>query len=103
MPRRVSGLQLENALFTSADGERWTRTDRGTGRYLVKSVAFDPRDPKITIAAAAARALYRSTDGGETWTASNAGLASRLDRGALCDAWRSRRVRARERGHVPSR
>jgi hypothetical protein len=53
----------ENALFVSADGERWTRTDRGTGRYLVTSVALDPRDPKRVIAVGGGAGGYRSTTG----------------------------------------
>ena len=61
-------------LFKSPDGQQWTPADRGTGRYIVTGLAFDARDPNAIVAAAAGAGVYRTVDGGNTWTASNAGL-----------------------------
>jgi photosystem II stability/assembly factor-like uncharacterized protein len=42
----------------------------------VASVAFHPREPNTVVAAVAGAGVYRSTTGGETWTASNTGVAA---------------------------
>lgn len=69
-------MTTESGLFKSADGQQWTRADRGTGRYIVTGLAFDPRDPNAVVAAVAGAGVYRTADGGSTWTVSNAGLAA---------------------------
>ena len=63
-------------LFKSADGQQWARADRGTGRYLVTGLAFDPRDPKAVVAAVGGAGVYRTADDGNTWAVSNAGLGA---------------------------
>ncbi len=69
-------MTTEAGLFKSADGQQWTRTDRGTGRYIVTGLAFDPRDPNAVVVAAAGAGVYRTADAGNTWTVSNAGLGA---------------------------
>ena len=67
----------EGGLVRSGDGgATWDRSEHGTGRYLVRSVAFDPRNPKRMLAASAGDGVYRSDDGGATWTPSRVGLAA---------------------------
>ncbi|HEX3465929.1 MAG TPA: hypothetical protein VHS78_17915 [Candidatus Elarobacter sp.] len=71
-----SDIQHGNGMYRSTDaGKTWTRTgledSRQIGRILV-----DPRDPKTLLVAALGhqygpnevRGVYRSTDGGATWT-----------------------------------
>ena len=69
-------MTTEAGLFKSVDGQQWTRADRGTGRYLVTGLAFDPRDPNAVVAAVSGAGVYRTADGGSTWTVSNAGIAA---------------------------
>jgi photosystem II stability/assembly factor-like uncharacterized protein len=78
-PRRPEHLWIatEKGLFKSADGgARWERSDRGSGRYLVHAVAFDPADPRRMLAASSGGGVYRSADGGASWEPSNSGLAA---------------------------
>jgi photosystem II stability/assembly factor-like uncharacterized protein len=78
-PRGSGALWLatESGLFRSGDGgESWSDADDGTGRYLVRSVAFDPRDPRRMLAAMAGGGVYRSEDGGGSWSPSSSGLAA---------------------------
>ena len=70
----IRWMTTESGLFKSGDGQQWTPADRGTGRYIVTGLAFDPRDPNAIVAAAAGAGVYRTTDGGTTWAVSNAGL-----------------------------
>ena len=69
-------MTTQAGLFKSSDGQRWTPSDRGTGRYLVTGLAFDPRDPNAVVSAVAGAGVYRSADGGSSWTLSNAGLGA---------------------------
>ena len=74
---RVLWAATEAGLFRSPDGgATWARRERGTGRYLVRAVAFDPREPRRMLAASAGVGVYRSEDGGESWSASASGLAA---------------------------
>jgi hypothetical protein len=67
--------RLAKGIFKSADGgESWTRINRGlsinpaTGQpHYVKSIAVNPTNPKIVLAATGG-GLYLSVDGGENWT-----------------------------------
>jgi photosystem II stability/assembly factor-like uncharacterized protein len=66
----------EGGLLRSSDGGvTWLNSGRGLGGYLVKSVAFDPRDPERLFAATAGTGVYVSTDGGGSWAPTNRGLA----------------------------
>ena len=72
---KVLWAATEDGLKRSGDGGRtWTENDRGTGRYLVRSVAFDPRDPKAMFAAVSGTGIFRSADGGANWTPANGGF-----------------------------
>ena len=67
----------EDGLLKSHDGgATWTRSDRGTGRYLVKSVAIDPRDSAHVLAGAGGDGVFVSRDGGAAWASSSNGLAA---------------------------
>jgi photosystem II stability/assembly factor-like uncharacterized protein len=64
-------------LLRSNDGGRhWSPSERGTGRYLARAVAFDPRDTRRMLAACAGDGVYRSDDAGATWAPSREGLAA---------------------------
>ena len=54
----------------------WSKSDRGTGSYLVKTLAIDPRDSSHLLAGAGGDGIYVSRDGGASWSASSAGLAA---------------------------
>ena len=76
-----NGQQLwaatEDGLLKSADGgATWTRADRGTGRYVVQSVAIDPRDSSHLVAGTGGEGVFVSRDGGASWTPSSAGLTA---------------------------
>ena len=67
----------EGGLLRSDDGgASWQQSDRGTGGYLVKSVAFHPRDPQRMLAGTGGTGVYLSTDGGSSWTESSQGLTA---------------------------
>ena len=67
----------EKGLFVSRDGgATWRGSDEGTGSFLVRSVAFDPRDPRRMLAASGGGGVYRSEDGGASWSLSGQGLAA---------------------------
>lgn len=73
---RTLWAATEKGLFVSRDaGATWARSEAGTGRWLVESVAFDPRDPRRMLAASAGGGVYASEDGGATWSPSARGLA----------------------------
>jgi len=67
----------EDGLLKSSDGgSTWNRSDQGSGRYLLKTVAIDPRDGKRMIAGAGGDGIFVSSDGGASWSASSTGLAA---------------------------
>ena len=61
---QVFGLHLD-VLLT---GPAWQRLDLGLSGSLARSVAIDPTNPDVAIAAAEA-SIFRSADGGRTWAA----------------------------------
>jgi photosystem II stability/assembly factor-like uncharacterized protein len=66
----------EGGLKKSLDGgATWTESADGVGRYLVRAVAFDPRDPRSMFAAVSGTGVFHSTDGGAHWTATTGGLS----------------------------
>ena len=74
---RVLWAATEDGLFRSADGgATWSRSDRGTGRYWLKTVAVDPRDGSHLLAGAGGDGIFVSRDGGASWSPSSTGLAA---------------------------
>jgi len=57
-----------------ADSERWTNIGPFTGGVL--AVAIDPSAPGTIYAGTHGAGVFKSTDGGASWTASNSGLTS---------------------------
>ena len=73
---RALWAATEDGLKKSVDGgATWSRSDEGVGRFLVRAVAFDPRQPRTMWAAVSGTGIFRSSDAGATWTASNGGLS----------------------------
>lgn len=67
----------EKGLFVSKNGgASWSSADRDTGRYVIQSVAFDPREPRALLAASSGAGVYRSADGGASWSPSSSGIAA---------------------------
>lgn len=52
----------------------WTRVDRGVGTYMTRSLAIDARNPRRLLLGKGGDGVYRSEDGGDTWTRSSDGL-----------------------------
>lgn len=67
----------DRGVFRSLNGgQTWRATSQRLGASLVRDVAFDPFRPRTLYAAVEGTRFHRSTDGGATWTRSNAGLPS---------------------------
>ncbi len=65
----------EGSLYKSVDaGVTWTGLS--TSMYGVTAIAFDPRNPDTLYAATRFQGVFRSPDGGESWTPFNAGLTN---------------------------
>ena len=77
------------ALFRSEDaGESWApvqsilehptrdRWNPGAGGMCTHSIQIDPRDPKTMYVGISAAGVFRSDDGGESWTPANKGTAA---------------------------
>jgi hypothetical protein len=74
----------DDGVFKSTDGgATWTEVNSGLPeiylnlayQYTVSSIAIDPQTPS-TIYAGTGAGVFRSTDGGATWGAVNAGLTA---------------------------
>ncbi|MDC8011581.1 WD40/YVTN/BNR-like repeat-containing protein [Tahibacter soli] len=91
---------IANGVFKSTDGGlNWTHSSNGlpriggpdTSHVDVLALAVSPADPQMLYAATAppyapaSAAVYRSTDGGATWTSRSAGIAGRSPRALLVD------------------
>jgi len=73
---RTLWAATEDGLKKSVDGgATWRESDEGVGRFLVRAVAFDPRDSRTMWAGVSGTGVFRSADAGATWTASNGGLS----------------------------
>lgn len=60
----------------------------------IQALAIDPSNPQIVYAGSASLGVYKSTDGGENWTASNTGLTNFSVRSLLVDPQRPLHVYA---------
>lgn len=58
-------------------GGAWIEASRGLEGGDIRAVSFDRADPKRVYAATWGSGLFRSADGGMTWTAASAGLEGR--------------------------
>ena len=80
-----------SALFKSVDGgvtyelvrSLWDHPHRpewgaGFGGQAIHTIAPHPTDPQRILVAMSTGGVYRSTDGGETWSASNTGIQARF-------------------------
>lgn len=95
-PDRVYAGSQPSALFVSDDGgvsyqmveSLWDHPHRehwgaGFGGQAIHTVLPHPTDPDSLLVAMSAGGVYRSIDGGATWTASNTGISARF----LPDPW----------------
>jgi photosystem II stability/assembly factor-like uncharacterized protein len=73
-PHIVYAATGEGLLKTVDGGTSWTRLGGPLDGALVRTVAVSPTDPQYVIAGIEGMGIYISTDGGQTWQASFAGL-----------------------------
>ena len=58
-----------HGVYKSTDGgDSWSASNRGLIDYRITAIAIDPADPKIVYAGSDAGELFRTDDGGQTWT-----------------------------------
>jgi hypothetical protein len=89
-PDRVYAGTQPSALFVSDDGGRtydfvdglWDHPHRpewgaGFGGQAVHTILPDPRDPAAVLVAMSTGGVYRTFDGGTTWTPGNSGISAR--------------------------
>ena len=66
----------EGGVFKRTDGGNWEPFNTGLTSTDVGALAIDPTNPNILYAGTAlGDRLYRSTDGGESWSAASTGLS----------------------------
>jgi|GEM_PF-797994 len=74
----------DEGLYRSTDGgQHWLRSNAGVGTFGIAKVLFDPGNPSIAYAGTFATTpgvsvggMYKSTDGGASWTQINNGISS---------------------------
>lgn len=59
---------------TTDGGENWIEIKNGLPSIAVREIAYDPMNPDIVFAGVMKGGLYRSENGGKTWTHSSAGM-----------------------------
>ena len=94
-PRTLYAGTWHGIYKTTDAGERWQANPDGLYDLDVTALAIDPRDSMVLYAATDAAGVYRSADGGWTWTAAKTPLAQRV----LALAVRSRQSGTGVRGH----
>jgi photosystem II stability/assembly factor-like uncharacterized protein len=66
---RTLYLGSEQGLFRSTDGaDHWTRVESPLNGRQIWSLLLPPHDPNIMVVGTCPARLYRSSDGGRTWT-----------------------------------
>jgi photosystem II stability/assembly factor-like uncharacterized protein len=81
-PSTIYGLSSDGKILKSTDGgTNWRPVNLGLpadagGRYGITSLAIDPQNPTTLYAGNALRGgrVFKTTDGGESWSAVNSGL-----------------------------
>ena len=67
----------EKGFFRSADGgESWQRIGGGLPRFIVSAVAVHPSNPDVMWAGASSAGVWKTTDGGKTWSEANRGFSA---------------------------
>jgi photosystem II stability/assembly factor-like uncharacterized protein len=67
----------EGGLYTSDDhGKSWSRLGKGLEQDWVRVILFDPVNPHTLYVATSGRGILKSTDGGESWKETNAGMTA---------------------------
>lgn len=67
----------EKGFFLTTDGgDRWVEIDSGLPNYIVNGLAFHPGNPDVMWAGVSSAGIYKSSDGGKTWSPSNRGFAA---------------------------
>ena len=64
----------EGGIFRGDGAGNWEARSRGTGSWQARALAIDPRDGNRLLAGMAGDGVYRSEDGGASWTPSRSGL-----------------------------
>lgn len=88
LPGHLALAGARGVFFTSDSGRNWRRRDSGlpvsSSSFRSVDIAYAPSAPARLYLATAAEGLYRSQDGGQSWSAvGGASLPSRLDRIAI--------------------
>ena len=79
-----AGLSPDGVFKSTDGGQSWTAMNTGLTSITVRDIALDPRNPSTLYASTAegvfktspAGAVFKSTDGGASWTAMSTGLTS---------------------------
>src|SRR6516164_1926343 len=83
-PRTIY-LGTELGLFRSSDGaSNWSRVDSPINGLQVWSISISPHDPNLIVVGTCPSRLFRTEDGGKTWS-EPAGCHSFAARGRLCN------------------
>ena len=62
-------MGTSRGIFQSRDGgQTWKATNNGLDNVNIRAIAMDPRDSRVLYAGTNGSGLYRSQDGGESWT-----------------------------------
>ena len=86
-----AGTNVAGVFKTTNGGLTWTAANKGIDASDISALVIDPTSPDVVYAGiegcsagcSAPAGVFKSTDGGKTWTASNAGLADDLQVVAL--------------------